>query len=162
MIPCYGVWAIRKRLEKDLNPDEIAPGTTIVQAFWIAVKGRVDGTDRATHYCVVRCGVLQAWWKLCRGKVQRWWKRTKDRMPRHWQPKSPADCPRCQGGEEIEEVVLPVERRSYAERKSQRGRKKQLDTHGWACPNEGCDLFGETDAKRHALVGVLPKNSVEP
>jgi transposase-like protein len=97
--------------------------------------------------------LLQAWWKLYRGKVKRWWKRTKDRMPRHWQPKSPADCPRCQGGEENEEVVLPVETRPYAERKSQRGRKKQLDTHGWACPNEGCDLFGETDGQRHALVG---------
>jgi hypothetical protein len=97
--------------------------------------------------------LLQARWKLYRGKVKRWWKRTKDRMPRHWQPKSPTDCPRCQGGEEIEEVVLPVETRPYAERKSQRGRKKQLDTHGWACPNEGCDLFGETDGQRHALVG---------
>jgi hypothetical protein len=98
--------------------------------------------------------LLQAWWKLYRGKVKWWWKRTKDRMPRHWQPKSPTDCPRCQGGEEIEEVVLPVETRPYAERKSQRGHKKQLDTHGWACPNEGCDLFGETDGQRHALVGM--------
>jgi hypothetical protein len=51
------VWVIRKRLEKDLNLDETAPGTTIVQAFWIAVKERVDGTDRATDYCVVRYGV---------------------------------------------------------------------------------------------------------
>ena len=52
------VWAIRKKLEKDLNLDETAPGTTIVQAFWIAVKGRVDGTDRATRYYVVRCGAV--------------------------------------------------------------------------------------------------------
>jgi IS1 family transposase/transposase-like protein len=38
-------------------------------------------------------------------------------------------------------------------RKSPRGRKKQLDTNGFACPNEACEYFGDTDASHHALVG---------
>jgi hypothetical protein len=74
--------------------------------------------------------LLRAWWQLHRRRIKRWWKRTKDGLPRHWQPKSPADCPRCQDEGEIEAVVLRAETRPYAERKSRRGRKKQLDTHG--------------------------------
>lgn len=32
--------------------------------------------------------LLQAGWKLYRGKVKHWWKRVKDRLSRHWRPKS--------------------------------------------------------------------------
>ena len=98
--------------------------------------------------------LLHAWWKLYRGKVKRWWKRTKDHLPRHWRPKSPDDCPHClaekQDVEPSEMPELPV---PYPEQKSSRGRKKQLDTIGWACPNEACVYFGETNAERHALMG---------
>ena len=102
---------------------------------------------------VLGIALLRAWWQLYRRRIKGWWKRTKDHLPRHWQPKSPADCPRCQSEGEVETEVLPAESVPYGERKSQRGRNKQLDTQGWACPNEACDLFGETDAKRHALIG---------
>src|SRR5690606_34882603 len=42
---------------------------------------------------------------------------------------------------------------AYAVSKSARGRKKQLDTAGWACPNTSCKYCGETDASRHAVIG---------
>ena len=98
--------------------------------------------------------LLRAWWKLYRGKVKRWWKRIKDHLPRHWQPKSPEDCPLCrietQTMKQVDQLERPV---AYSESKSVRGRKKQLDTTGMACPNEACVYFGERDANRHALIG---------
>jgi hypothetical protein len=97
--------------------------------------------------------LLRAWWKLYRGKVKRWWKRIKDDLPRHWQPKSPADCPLCRGETETQKVEQHEKPIAYSERKSTRGRKKQLDTAGIACSNEACVYFGETDASRHALIG---------
>jgi hypothetical protein len=42
-----------ERQEKVLNLDEKAPETTMVQAFWIAVKEWANGTDRATD-----CGAV--------------------------------------------------------------------------------------------------------
>ena len=41
----------------------------------------------------------------------------------------------------------------WSQRKSTRGRKKTVDTHGFACPQPGCEYFGITDADIHALVG---------
>jgi hypothetical protein len=41
----------------------------------------------------------------------------------------------------------------WSQCKSTRGRKKTVDTHGYACPQPGCDYFGITDANIHALVG---------
>lgn len=45
-------------------------------------------------------------------------------------------------------MVLP-----YAQRKSPRGRKKQIDTRGRACPQPDCDYREITDPAVHALVG---------
>jgi hypothetical protein len=68
--------------------------------------------------------LLQAWWKLYRGKVKRWWKRVKDRLPRHWRPKSAEDCPVCQVErrtvKQVEQLEKPI---AYSKRKSTRGRK---------------------------------------
>jgi IS1 family transposase len=41
----------------------------------------------------------------------------------------------------------------WVERKSKRGRKKSVDTAGFACPHSGCHYFGITDPLIHALVG---------
>ncbi len=103
---------------------------------------------------VVGIALLRAGWKLYRGRGKHWWKRTKDQVPRHWRAKSPDDCPRCQVEPVPAVVVVPTQKPPpYPERKSRRGRKPQLDTEGWACPNEACVYFGETDARRHALIG---------
>ncbi len=100
--------------------------------------------------------LLRAWWKLHKGKVKRWWKRTRDHLPRHWRPKSPDDCSLCQEEAHIEPPVEPLAQpEPYSIHKSLRGRKKQLDTNGLACPNEACVYFGETDASQHACAGYL-------
>ena len=41
----------------------------------------------------------------------------------------------------------------YQESKSRRGRKKTIQTEGYACPYSECKYFGVTEAERHALVG---------
>jgi transposase-like protein len=41
----------------------------------------------------------------------------------------------------------------WSEIKSPRGRKKEIDTEGHACPNRECDYFDIRDANIHALVG---------
>lgn len=86
--------------------------------------------------------------------VQAWWKRVKDRLPRHWRPKTPTDCPSCRLEAQSEMQVEPREHPApYGASKSARGRKKQLNTEGWACPNTICKYYGETEASRHALIG---------
>jgi transposase-like protein len=98
--------------------------------------------------------LVQAWWKLHRSKMKRWWTRVKDRLPRHWRPKSPDDCPRCRLEAQIETQAESCECPApYAASKSARGRKKQLNTEGWACPNASCAYYGETDASCHAVIG---------
>lgn len=103
---------------------------------------------------VLGLALMQAWWKLHRSKVKRWWTGVKDRLPRHWRPKSPTDCPNCRLEAQIEMEPEPQERAAaYAVSKSARGRKKQLATEGWACPNTSCKYYSETDASRHAVIG---------
>ncbi len=93
---------------------------------------------------------------LLRQVSRRWWRRIKqdwkDRKPRRWKPKSPDDCDHCCAGITLQSVlhqdVVP-----YAEVKSPRGRKKRIETAGYACPNPDCAYCGITDESRHALVG---------
>ncbi|MBK8139494.1 MAG: IS1 family transposase [Chloroflexi bacterium] len=51
--------------------------------------------------------------------------------------------------------------RSYAQRKSRRGRKRTVATHGFACPNACCDYYGITDPSIHALVGYGTHNGIQ-
>jgi transposase-like protein len=101
---------------------------------------------------VLGVGVL---W-LLRREVSRWWRRVhrdwKERRPRRWKPKSPLDCELCCEGVTLSRLVAQ-EVVPYGELKSGRGRKKRVDTSGYACPNPDCSYCGITDATRHALVG---------
>lgn len=67
-------------------------------------------------------------------------------------PRTPKSCAECQdeGGLEIE---LLRDVRPWNAVRSRRGRKKRIDTEGHACWNPGCDYYGITDARVHALVG---------
>ena len=101
---------------------------------------------------VLGIGVL---W-LLRREVRRWWRRIqqewKDHKPRRWKPKSPEDCMLCCTGIQLKPIVqqsVPP----YAEVKSPRGRKKRIETTGYACPTPNCTYCGITDEVIHALVG---------
>ena len=67
-------------------------------------------------------------------------------------PRCPDDCPACRlasppasaGGR----ASPPV--RPWREVKSRRGAPKRIDTEGFACPNQKCPYFGNTDARVHA------------
>jgi hypothetical protein len=47
----------------------------------------------------------------------------------------------------------PTPVRPWSEVKSRRGAPKRVNTDGYACPNQQCYYFGNTDARVHALVG---------
>jgi hypothetical protein len=76
-------------------------------------------------------------------------------LPRLLKPRCPDDCPACRlastastgGG------PAPAPVRPWREVKSRRGAPKRVNTQGYACPNQKCLYFGNTDAQTHALVG---------
>ena len=104
---------------------------------------------------ILGIALLRAWWKPYRRRIRRWWQRAKDQMPRQLHPKSPEECPLCQV--EVAGITEPISDiqavESYRESKSRRGRKKTIQTEGYACPYPDCQYFGVTEAQRHALVG---------
>ena len=62
--------------------------------------------------------------------LRRLWRKTKDRVPRLWQPKSPADCPHCVAGLQLQPVPRHRSVTPYSQLKSPRGRKKRIATAG--------------------------------
>ena len=103
--------------------------------------------------CVLVLYVLHVLYQRHRSRLRRWWQRGKDHLPRRWKPQSPRDCVCCQNGISLVPLPDPDAVVPWSERKSKRGRKKSLDTSGYACPCPGCEYLGITDAEIHALVG---------
>ena len=97
--------------------------------------------------------VLFSLWQTFKESIKKLRKQVKRRHPRKLKPKSPKDCPDCQS--EVELAVLKPKTNviPYAQRKSTRGRSKQLATQGHACPNLKCAYFGVIDHLLHAVVG---------
>lgn len=87
------------------------------------------------------------WLKI---KAKERWKA--HRQKRHLHPKTPDECPLC-CGTEAPRPRTPDSAIAYPEHKSKRGRKKALNSEGFACLNPDCVYYGVTDAGRHALVG---------
>ncbi len=86
--------------------------------------------------------------------IHHWWKALgkRHRRPRQLRPREPCDCPKCASGfhrlpKRPRRAVVP-----WPQVKSPRGRKKQVDTTGYACLNLLCAYFGITDPAVHALV----------
>jgi transposase-like protein len=79
-------------------------------------------------------------------------------------PRTPDDCPACRlaspASSSAEPAPTPV--RPWREVKSRRGAPKRIDTAGFACPNQQCSYFGNTDARVHALVGDGKHGQAEP
>jgi IS1 family transposase/transposase-like protein len=70
-------------------------------------------------------------------------------------PRCPDDCPACRLASTPSSAggSAPAPVRPWPEVKSRRGAPKQVNTEGFACPNQQCPYFGITDARVHALVG---------
>jgi transposase-like protein len=75
-------------------------------------------------------------------------------------PAHPDDCPLCR--DTSESPATPKTVTPYAQRKSPAGRKKTLDTQGYACPHPDCDYVRITDAAVHALIGYGHHGRHEP
>ena len=110
----------------------------------------------------VLCLSLTVIWLKYGKRLKRWWKewRKQYRGPRQLRPREPGDCPECARGyhrlpRRPRQDVVP-----WSEIKDPRGRKKQVDTTGYACLHIWCKYFGNTDPAVHALVsdGYRGKN----
>jgi hypothetical protein len=102
---------------------------------------------------VLVCIVVRMAWKHHHRRLRKLWEKVKAGRPRRWRAKSPHDCPACQAG-----VKLAVQRARrkvtpWSEVRSRRGRKKRIETRGFACCKTSCKYFGNTDPGVHALVG---------
>ncbi len=79
--------------------------------------------------------------------------KTSRRPPRPLRPRTPDDCSHCRDAAAARPAAIAPTVVPYAQRKSSRGRKKTINTHGQACPNPDCVYYRITDAAIHALVG---------
>ncbi len=70
-------------------------------------------------------------------------------------PRTPDDCPVCRlrTTPSLSGGPAPAPVRPWREVKSRRGAPKRVNTQGYACPNQKCLYFGNTDAQIHALGG---------
>ena len=79
------------------------------------------------------------------------------RGERHRHAGHPENCPLCRQATEQAGCLTsdsPENRvEPWSARKSRRGRKKELETEGVACPNPGCAYAGISDSAIHAIVG---------
>lgn len=89
------------------------------------------------------------------------WVTGQQHRPCRWKPQSPHDCPHCKSGLRLQVLRSKSDIRPYSNRKSRRGRKKTVNTHGFACPNPDCTYCGVTDDTLHALVGYGLPNGIQ-
>jgi len=92
-------------------------------------------------------------WAKYGKRLRRWWQAWRKRRHglRQLRPRQPEDCPVCRGGihwlHRQLGVVVP-----WSEVRKSTGRKKRIDTNGYACLNVKCAYYGIADAAVHALV----------
>lgn len=86
--------------------------------------------------------------------LRRWWKELhkRHRRPRQLRPREPGDCPLCARGIHYLPKWPRREVTPWSQIRSPRGRKKTVDTAGYACLNPNCAYFGIADSSIHALV----------
>jgi transposase-like protein len=113
-----------------------------------------------SHICIenilifaLYLAALFSLWQIFKESIKRLRKKPKRRPPRKLKPRSPQDYPDCQSGVKLAVLKPKTDVIPYAQRKSTRGRTKQLETQGHACPNPKCDYFGVSDHLLHAVVG---------
>jgi hypothetical protein len=88
---------------------------------------------------------LRNWW----GEL---WKKHQDK--RHLKPKPPEVCSRCRAWLHILPGHGRRHARAWQEVRSKIGRRKTVDTRGYACQNPACEYYGVTDPAVHALVSA--------
>ncbi len=68
-------------------------------------------------------------------------------------PRTPEDCPACRRAANPSRPTIAAPVRPWRAEKSPRGRRKTINTDGYACPYPDCKYHNITDAQVHALVG---------
>ncbi|MCB8945281.1 MAG: IS1 family transposase [Ardenticatenaceae bacterium] len=97
--------------------------------------------------------LLFLWFQFGR-RLRRWWHDyfRQRHKPRSLKPKAPDDCPACNQLLSLLPSRPKPEVVPWSERKSPRGRRKTIDSNGFACLNPVCAYFAIADAQIHALV----------
>ena len=110
---------------------------------------------QAEHVVIAVLACTLAWmvWKHHHLRLRKLWEKVKAGRSRHWRAKSPHDCPACQADVRLAAHRVTREVVPWSEVKNTRGRKKRIETRGFACPDPDYDYFGSTDPEVHALVG---------
>jgi transposase-like protein len=87
--------------------------------------------------------------------VENSWQATQQASPSAASPRCPDDCPACRLASPASSARGPAPQpvRPWREVKSRRGAPKRVNTEGFACPNQQCLSFGNTNSQIHALVG---------
>ena len=75
------------------------------------------------------------------------------RGARPLRPRPPDDGAQCRAAAAAPPPASPTRVIPYGQLKSPRGRKKTIDTRGYACPYSDCRYLNITDPAVHALVG---------
>jgi len=101
--------------------------------------------------------VVGGLWLLEGEGLRRLWiayreKHRQTRGPRTLRARTPADCERCQGENEVEAATAGQAVRAWRATKGRAGRPKTSESSGLSCPNPRCAYYQETDANRHAVV----------
>jgi IS1 family transposase len=73
--------------------------------------------------------------------------------PRPLHPRTPEDCPACRCAEIPSSPSFVSLVRPWRAGKRRRGRRKKINTDGYACPHPDCKYYHISDANAHALVG---------
>ncbi|MCB9135846.1 MAG: IS1 family transposase [Anaerolineales bacterium] len=99
--------------------------------------------------------LLLSWTSYRRTYPQGWGKTLLLKSPRSWRlkPRTPEAYEGCQKGLKVQIFRPRTDVVPYRETKSACGRRKTLNTAGYACPNLACAYFAVTDEGLHAVVG---------
>ena len=102
------------------------------------------------------------WWLVEHGWVCGAYARETGQVRRSWhlRPRTPKDCPQCQGDQPHSHP--PQEIIPWSQVKSNRGRRKTISSAGQACPCETCVYFGTTEESVHAIVANGVEGKAEP
>ena len=126
--------------------------TAFLQGMIARLEMKINLTPLEITLILLMSLTIYVWAKQGK-RIMRWlkdWRRQR-RGPRRLRPKEPETCPLCRQG--ITWLHRhPADEEPWGERKSRRGRKKRVNSDGYACLNEQCDYYGNTDGAVHALV----------
>ena len=123
---------------------------------------KINLTPLEVVFFVAVSGGIWVWARFGR-RIRRWWREWRKRRWGSWQlrPREPGDCPQCAKAMERLPQRVRGEIEPWWKLKSAAGHPKVIDSRGYACQNEECMFYGNTDPTEHALVSDGKREGVQ-